>query len=47
MDWDGKLGYGLRGLMNEAVNLAHPRGHGVRKWLPWLSVAVLEGMGLG
>jgi hypothetical protein len=44
IDWDGALGYGHPGLMNEAVNLAVPRGHGVRKWLPWLTVAVLDPM---
>ena len=42
MDWDGTLGYADRGLMNEAVSLSSPRGHGVRKWLPWLTVAVLD-----
>ena len=28
--------------MNEAVTLAPRRGHGVAKWLPWLTVAVLD-----
>ena len=44
VDWDGRLGYRYRGLMNEAISLAPPRGGGVAKWLPWLSAAVLEGM---
>jgi hypothetical protein len=44
MDWDGALGYGHPGLMNEAVNFAPRRGHGVAKWLPWLTCAVLEPM---
>ena len=44
VDWDGKLGYKYRGLMNEAINLSPRRGHGVAKWLPWLSVAVLDPM---
>eukprot|EP00911_Craspedida_sp_UC1_P002034 UC1_evm1s1570 len=44
MDWDGALGYGAPGLMNEAIGLAPPRGHGVDKWLPWLTVAVLDPM---
>ena len=43
LDWDGRLGYAFRGLMNEAITLAPPRGGGVAKWLPWLSVAVLDG----
>ena len=42
VNWDGGLGYKYRGLMNEAVSLSVPRGHGVRKWLPWLTVAVLR-----
>ena len=42
LDWDGKLGYRFPGLMNEAITLAPPRGHGVAKWLPWLTAAVLE-----
>lgn len=42
MDWDGRLGYRYPGLMNEAVTLAPRRGHGVAKWLPWLTVAVLD-----
>lgn len=44
VDWDGALGYAFPGLMNEAVTFAPPRGHGVRKWLPWLTVAVLDPM---
>jgi hypothetical protein len=44
MDFDGSLGYAHRGLMNEAMKLAPPRGHGVSKWLPWLSVVILEPM---
>ena len=44
MDWDGSLGYGHPGLMNEATTFAPRRGHGVSKWLPWLTVAVLEPM---
>ena len=44
MDFDGSLGYAHRGLMNEAMKLAPPRGHGVGKWLPWLSVVLLEPM---
>ena len=44
LDWDGSLGYRYRGLMNEAVTLAVRRGHGVAKWLPWLTCAVLEPM---
>jgi len=44
IDIDGSLGYGHRGLMNEAVTFAPPRGHGVSKWLPWLTVAILEPM---
>jgi hypothetical protein len=42
LDWDGTLGYKYAGLMNEAVTFAPRRGHGVQKWLPWLSVAVLQ-----
>ncbi len=44
MNWDGKLGYAYPGLMMEALNLASPRGHGVKGWLPWLTVAILEPM---
>jgi len=44
LDWDGKLGYPQRGLMNEAITLVCPRGSGVAKWLPWLSVTLLEPM---
>jgi len=44
LDWDGQLGYRQRGLMNEAISLAPPRGGGVAKWLPWLTAAVLEPM---
>ena len=44
VDWDDTLSYAFRGLMNEAVSMAPPRGHGVRKWLPWLTVAVLDPM---
>jgi hypothetical protein len=44
MDWDGSLGYAYPGLMNEAMRLAPPRGHGVYKWLPWLTVVMLEPM---
>eukprot|EP00040_Diaphanoeca_grandis_P033358 m.204228 g.204228 ORF g.204228 m.204228 type:complete len:730 (-) comp32881_c2_seq5:150-2339(-) len=44
LDWDGTLGYEYRGLMNEAVTLAPRRGHGVAKWLPWLTVAILDPM---
>ena len=44
MDWDGSLGYAEPGLMNEAIGLAPPRAHGVRKWLPWLTAVMLEPM---
>ena len=44
LDWDGTLGYPQRGLMSEAITLVCPRGSGVAKWLPWLSVALLEPM---
>lgn len=44
LDWDGRLGYRHRGMMNEAISLAPPRGGGVAKWLPWLTCAVLEPM---
>lgn len=43
LDWDESLGYKFPGLMNEAVTVGPPRrGHGVQKWLPWLTCAVLE-----
>lgn len=44
LDWDGTLHYPHPGLMNEAITLAPRRGHGVSKWLPWLTVAVLDPM---
>ena len=44
MDWDNSLGYAKPGLMNEAFTLCVPRAHGVDKWLPWLTVAVLDPM---
>ena len=42
LDWDGRLGYAYPGLLMEAMSLSSPRGHGVKGWLPWLTVAVLE-----
>ncbi len=44
LNWDGALGYQYPGLLTEAVNLTSPRGKGVRGWLPWLTVAVMEPM---
>ena len=42
LDLDGSLKYAHRGLLTEALTLAPLRGHGVKSWLPWLSVTVLE-----
>jgi len=42
LDWDGSLGYSFPGLLAEAMHLTPKRGYGVRVWLPWLTVAVLE-----
>ncbi len=42
MDWDGSLGYARFGLLTEALTLGPVRGHGVKSWLPWLSVTIAE-----
>ncbi len=42
LDLDGSLGYAHRGLQTEALTLAPLRGHGVKAWLPWLTVKHLE-----
>lgn len=42
LDWDGTLGYAQPGLQTEVLSLTPLRGHGVRVWLPWLTVAQLE-----
>lgn len=42
LDWDGRLGYAKPGLQLEAMSLAVRRGHSVKTWLPWLTVATLE-----
>jgi len=44
LDWDGSLGYLYPGLIGEAASLADNRGCGVRRWLPWLTVNMLEGI---
>ena len=44
LDWDGTLGYKYPGLLTEALTLSPSRGHGVKSWLPWLSVCVLQPM---
>jgi hypothetical protein len=41
MDWDGALGYAMRGLMSEAATLSARRGEGVADWLPWLTCNIL------
>jgi hypothetical protein len=42
VDWDGSLGYAERGLLAEAVTLSVRRGAGVKAWLPWLTVNLLQ-----
>lgn len=42
VNWDGSLGYAYPGLLMEALNLSPRRGNGVRGWLPWLTVGILE-----
>ncbi len=44
LDWDGTLGYKYPGLLTEALSLPPLRGHGVKSWLLWLSVCVLQPM---
>ncbi len=42
MDYDGKLGYGHRGLQTEALRLVTNRGDGVNLWLPWVTATQLD-----
>ena len=42
LDLDGSLHYAYPGLLTEAMTLAPLRGHGVKSWLPWLSVTIAE-----
>jgi hypothetical protein len=42
LDLDGSLHYAHKGMLTEALTLAPLRGHGVKSWLPWLSVTVLD-----
>ena len=41
-DLNGRLGYAVKGLHTEAMTIAVARGHSVRLWLPWLTVAALD-----
>lgn len=42
LDHDGRIGYALPGLQNEAFSVAPLRGRGVRLWLPFLTTTHLE-----
>ena len=42
IDLDGSLGYASTGLQTEAMTIAVHRGHSVRLWLPWLTVAAID-----
>ena len=42
LDVDGSLHYAHPGLQTEAMTVALPRGHGVKLWLPWLTVAAID-----
>jgi hypothetical protein len=42
IDWDGSIGYAHPGLQTEAMTVSLPRGHSVKLWLPWLTVAALD-----
>jgi hypothetical protein len=42
LDVDGSLHYAHAGLQTEAMTVALPRGHGVKLWLPWLTVAAID-----
>lgn len=42
IDLNGSLGYAARGLQTEAMTITVPRGHSVRVWLPWLTVAAID-----
>jgi hypothetical protein len=44
MDLDGSLHYAMPGLLTEAMTLGPLRGHGVKSWLPWLTVTIAEPM---
>lgn len=44
MNYDGKLGYPLRGLQTEALRLVTHRGDGVNLWLPWVTATTLDPM---
>jgi len=41
-DYDGSLHYAHSGLQTEAMTVAIPRGHGIKLWLPWLTVATID-----
>ena len=41
-DDDGSLHYAHSGLQTEAMTIALPRGHGVKLWLPWLTVSAID-----
>lgn len=42
MNYDGSLGYPLRGLQREAIRLVTHRGDGVNLWLPWCTASALD-----
>ncbi|MGO8747597.1 MAG: NPCBM/NEW2 domain-containing protein [Thermoguttaceae bacterium] len=42
IDWDGSIGYAHPGLQTEAMTVSLLRGHSVKLWLPWLTVAALD-----
>jgi hypothetical protein len=42
MNYDGSLGYPLRGLQREAIRLVTHRGDGVNLWLPWCTASTLD-----
>ena len=45
MDLDGALGYPRRGMQTEAMSMSvNRRGHTVKAWLPWLTVASIAPM---
>lgn len=44
IDVAGSMGYARPGLQTEAMTLALPRGHSVKVWPPWLTVATLDPM---
>lgn len=42
MNYDGSLGYPLKGLQREAIRLVTHRGDGVNLWLPWCTASALD-----